>query len=110
MEKIVIYELRTYRATPGKAEQLHRRFADHTIGLFAKHHMDVVGFWTPDGDPDTLVYLMRFDSRDAMKAAWSAFAADPAWKKVKADSEVDGSLVAGIKSEVWNPTAYSPAV
>jgi NIPSNAP len=106
----VIYELRTYRAAPGKMERLQRRFADHTIGLFAKHHMGVVGFWTRDGDPDTLIYLMRFDSREAMKAAWSAFAADPAWKKVKADSEVDGGLVAGIDSEIWNPTAFSPSM
>jgi hypothetical protein len=45
-----------------------------------------------------------------MKSAWAAFAADPAWNKVKADSEVDGRLVAGIKSEVLNATAYSPAV
>ena len=74
----MIYEMRTYRAAPGKIDALHRRFADHTIGLFAKHNMGVVGFWTPDGDPETLVYLMRFDSRDAMKAAWTAFAADPA--------------------------------
>ena len=106
----MIYEMRTYRAAPGKIDALHRRFADHTIGLFAKHQMGVIGFWTPESDPETLVYLMRFDNRDAMKAAWTAFAADPAWKKVRADSEVDGSLVAGTKSEVWNATAYSPAV
>ena len=106
----MIYELRTYRAAPGKIEYLHRRFADHTLGLFAKHQMGVVGFWTPEGDPDTLIYLMRFASRDAMKAAWRAFAADPAWQKARADSEVDGSLVADIKSVVWNATAYSPAV
>jgi hypothetical protein len=107
---MLIHELRTYRAAPGKIDPLHRRFADHTLGLFAKHQMEVVGFWTPDGDPDTLIYIMRFASRDAMKAAWVAFAADPAWKRVRAESEVDGSLVAGIKSEVWNATAYSPAV
>jgi len=106
----VIYELRTYRAAPGMIDRLHRRFADHTMGLFAKHQMHVVGFWTPEADPDTLIYLMRFESREAMKTAWTTFAADPAWKKIRAESEVDGSLVAGIKSEVWTATAYSPSV
>ena len=41
------YELRTYVAAPGKLEDLHKRFRDHTIKLFKKHGMEVVGFWGP---------------------------------------------------------------
>ena len=44
----MIYELRTYWAAPGKAEALHNRFRTLTLGIFAKHAMQVVGFWTPD--------------------------------------------------------------
>lgn len=105
----MIYELRTYYAAPGQTERLHRRFAEHTVRLFAKHGIGVVGFWIPEGGPDTLIYLLRFESKDAMKACWARFAADPEWKKAKADSEVEGRLVRDFKSEVLTATAYSPS-
>jgi hypothetical protein len=41
------FELRTYYATPGKLEELHARFRNHTLKLFKKHGMEVVGFWGP---------------------------------------------------------------
>ena len=41
------FELRTYYANPGKLEDLHRRFREHTIRLFEKHGMTIVGFWAP---------------------------------------------------------------
>jgi len=106
----MIYELRTYFAAPGQTERLHRRFREHTIGLFARHGMHVVGFWVPEGAPDTLIYMMRFDSPEAMQSAWTAFAADPDWKQAKADSEVEGRLVRDFTSEILSATAYSPAV
>ncbi|NJN52872.1 MAG: NIPSNAP family protein [Gammaproteobacteria bacterium] len=106
----MIYELRTYYAAPGQTERIHRRFADHTLALFAKHGLHVVGFWTPDKEPNTLVYLLRFPSPEAMKQSWASFAADPEWKKAKAESEVEGRLVADFKSEVMTLTPYSPTV
>ena len=42
----MIYELRTYEAAPGKLPALNARFRDHTRGLFERHGMEVVGFWT----------------------------------------------------------------
>jgi len=104
----MIYELRTYYAAPGQIERLHRRFAEHTIRLFGKHGIGVVGFWTPDNEPTTLVYLLKFASKDDMKAKWSTFAADPEWQKAKAESEVEGRLVKDFKSEVLTATPYSP--
>ena len=44
-----VYELRTYHAYPGKLEDLHKRFREHTLTIFARHGMKVVGF----GDPPT---------------------------------------------------------
>jgi hypothetical protein len=106
----MIYELRTYHAAAGQVERLHRRFADHTLRLFARHGIGVVGFWTPDDDDQTLIYLLRFPSHDAMKSSWAAFAADPDWKKAKAESEVEGRLVADFSSRVLMATPYSPPV
>ena len=63
-----VFELRTYHAVPGKLDALHDRFRDHTLPLFDKHGIAVVGFWTPkDGQDiptDTLVYLLAFSDRD----------------------------------------------
>src|ERR1041384_4364393 len=62
-----LYELRTYYAMPGKLEDIHKRFRDHTLRIFAKHGMTVVNFWGPvykkDGSDSRLVYLMSFKDR-----------------------------------------------
>ena len=43
-----IYEIRTYTSAPGKLDELHARFRDHTSRLFAKHSMRVIGYWILD--------------------------------------------------------------
>lgn len=107
----MIYELRTYWAAEGKIEALHQRFRTVTLGVFAKHGMAVVGFWTPTAvteETGDLVYLMAFESEDAMKSAWAAFREDADWVNGKAASEVNGSLVTKLTSVVLAPTDYSP--
>ncbi|MEN9934065.1 MAG: hypothetical protein RLZZ387_644 [Chloroflexota bacterium] len=107
----MIYELRTYWATPGKAEALHSRFRTLTLGVFARRGMQLVGFWTPTADTETngdLVYLMAFPDEEAGRAAWDAFRADPEWQAGKAASEVDGPLAARVTSVFMQPTDYSP--
>ena len=106
----MIYELRTYWAAPGKAEALHERFRSLTLGLFARHNMQVVGFWTPD-DPDkdgALIYMMAYPSREALQESWTAFRADEDWRSGKAASEVDGVLTERVESLILTPTDYSP--
>jgi hypothetical protein len=108
-----VFELRTYHAVPGKIDALHDRFRNHTLSLFDKHGITVIGFWTPqDGQEltgDTLVYLLAFRDRDAAEAAWSAFRADRAWVQAKAESEDQngGSLTTSIESVFLTPTDYS---
>ena len=72
-----VFELRTYTASPGKLEALNARFRDHTIGLFKKHGMEVVGFWEPldkeAGAGEKLVYMLAHQSRAAAEASWKAF-------------------------------------
>jgi len=109
-----VFELRTYIAAPGKIDALNARFRDHTMALFKKHGMEVVGFWMPidkDKDPaaaDKLVYLLAFKSRAAAADAWKAFAADPAWVAARSASEVDGRLTAKVESVFFAATDYSP--
>jgi NIPSNAP len=107
----MIYELRTYWAAPGKLDNLNARFRNLTLGLFARHNMTVIGFWTPQPiTPDTgdLVYLMAYPDHAALTAAWDAFRADPDWQAGRAASEVDGKLAAKVTSVVLQSTDYSP--
>ena len=105
------FELRIYTAEDGKLEALHRRFREHTIGLFKKHGMEVLGFWVPatgDEAANTLVYLMAYPSPEARDASWKAFIDDPEWKAVYAESHRDGPLVKKVESRKLDPTDYSP--
>lgn len=110
-----VFELRTYKAAPGKLDALLARFRDHTTKLFARHGMDQFGYWVPveakDGAGSTLVYLLAHQSQAACEASFKAFRADPEWIKVKADSEVNGPLTVkdGVQSLLMTPTDFSPA-
>jgi hypothetical protein len=107
------FELRTYYAAPGKLEELHARFRNHTLKLFKKHGMEVVGFWGPTdkekGSENTLVYILAFPSRDARDKAWRDFRSDPEWQAVAQESEKNGKLTEKIDSVIMMATDYSPA-
>ena len=106
------FELRTYTAAPGRLDALNSRFRNHTLVLFKKHGMEVVGFWVPTdkeaGAGEKLVYILAHKSRAAAEASWKAFRADPAWVAAKSASEVDGVLAAKVESVFLSGTDYSP--
>jgi len=106
------FELRTYTAAPGKLDALNKRFREHTNGLFKKHGMTIIGFWTPADEPrskDTLIYILAYPDREAREKSWKEFQADPDWIKAKDESEKDGPLLAHPPVSVYmNPTDYSP--
>jgi hypothetical protein len=106
-----VYELRTYTATPGNLDNLHARFRDHTIGIFEKHGMEIVGFWTPT-DPeladDTLIYVLEHESQEAANAAWRAFGQDPEWQAVSEASNANGPILGGVERQYMIATDYSP--
>ena len=107
-----VYELRTYHTVEGRLPALEKRFRDHTMRIFEKHNMKNVGYWIPQDSPahaNTLIYIISHESRDAAKANWAAFGADPEWKKVNADSQVDGKILDKAPESVYmDPTDYSP--
>jgi hypothetical protein len=104
-----VFELRIYKAAEGKLGKLDTRFRDHTIKIFASHGMKSVAYWHPTDGPDsqdTLIYILKYDSRDAAKASWKAFGADPAWKKAARESGV-GRLAKSPESIYMKATDYS---
>lgn len=106
----MIYELREYEPTPGKLPALNSRFADHTVGLFKKHGMNVVGFWTEEiGESGQLVYMLSYADLASREKSWAAFAADADWQRIRAETEKEagGPMVARIRSRILRPTAYS---
>ncbi len=106
-----VFELRTYTASPGNLDNLHARFRDHTLGIFANHDMKVVGFWSPTSEEeadDTLVYILEHASRDAANAAWRAFGQDPEWQRVAAASNANGEILANVERKYMTATDYSP--
>jgi hypothetical protein len=55
-----------------------------------------------------LIYVIAHKSRDAAKASWAAFQADPEWQKVANESQKNGKIVAKVESVFLDPTDYSP--
>jgi hypothetical protein len=79
--------------------------------IFDKHGMSSIVYLKPMDAPlsdNTLVYLLAHPSRDAAKANWAKFAADPEWKKVATESQVNGKIVAKVDSVFFEATDYSP--
>src|SRR5215213_2448475 len=106
----MIHELRIYTAHPGKMGPLIARFRDHTTGLFEKHGIVNVGYWTNSigGRSDELLYILGYEDLAQRDRAWAAFQADPDWQKARAESEKDGPLVHHIENRILNPTKFSP--
>ena len=105
-----VYELRMYHVNPGKMEALIARFGDHTDALFKRHNMKSIGYWRPEDAPNSenlFIYILEHPSREAAKKNWDAFQADPEWKRVKAESEVNGPLADHIDSYFVDPTSFS---
>ena len=106
----MIYEYRVYDAAPGKMDELHARFRDHTVKLFERHGIKNIGYWTSNiGDYyDRLIYIIAFESMEQRERAWAAFGADPDWQRVYKESEVEGALTSRIFNTLLDPTDYSP--
>ena len=106
--KSTLHEKRVYEAMPGKLPDLHNRFSNHTMGLFEKHGIENVAYWTEDvGTSNRLVYMLGYPGLGEREKSWAAFMADPAWQQARAESETDGALVRVSHHSILRPTPYS---
>ena len=96
-----VFELRTYTTNEGKLPNLLARFRDHTRRIFEKHDMQNVGYWVPQDSPNTLIYIIAHDSREAATKNWQNFIADPEWQEVSRASQVDGRILASAPVAVF---------
>jgi hypothetical protein len=105
----MIYEERIYTIMPGKMADIERRFADHTLKLFEKHGIKVVGFWkTILGRQNfELVYILQYKDLNERMDKWEAFTKDPEWIKARNESETHGPLVAQVENKILSPLPFS---
>ena len=104
-----VFELRIYHTVPGKVPELDSRFRDIYSKLLAKHDLQVVGYWVPEGTADwdnTFVYIVAHSSREEAKKNWDAMLADP---EVQAaiKAEEANKLVGKIDRTYMRPTDFS---
>jgi hypothetical protein len=106
-----VFELRIYHTASGKLPALESRFRDIYSKLLAKHDLQVVGYWVPEGSAgwdNTFVYLVAHSSREEAKKNWDAMLADPQVQEAIKSEEAD-KLVEKIDRTYMRPTDFSPA-
>ena len=105
-----LFEMRVYTTAPGKLDNLHERFREHTNYLFVKHGISLIAYWVPQAKPDTLIYTLAYPDLEARERSWKAFKDDPEWQRVWAASKekAGGPIVTKVESTFMTPTDYSP--
>ncbi len=105
----MMYELRVYQSLPGQMPKLQARFRDQTLSIWKKHGIRPVGFWTTlvGKSSNELTYMLAWESLADRETRWTSFLNDPAWHKVRDDSERGGPIVATIGSQIFSPTDFS---
>src|SRR6266853_5289605 len=84
------YELRIYKAQPGKRDALAARFASRTSGTYARHGITNVGYWIPiESDPElgisaenTFIYIRGYPSKEERDKRLKAAHDDPEFNEV----------------------------
>ena len=104
-----LVELPGYVAVAGRMDELVARFRERTLALFAAHGFRVGTFFRDGDDPDVLLYTVAWDDRAALDAGWAAFAVDPAWVRIREETEADGPLVERIERTFMLPAGIGPA-
>jgi hypothetical protein len=105
----MIYEMRSYRAMPGRLPDLLKRFDTITLKLFDKHGVKQAGFWiTEVGESNhNLMYLLAWESMAEREQKWGAFSTDPEWISKRGETEKNGPLVMTFSNQFLKPTSFS---
>src|SRR4051812_43366476 len=108
-EDFMIYEMRSYRAMPGRMPDLIKRFDTITLKLFEKHGIKQAGFWTTEvGESNhNLIYLVAYESMADRETKWGAFSTDPEWIQKRGETEKNGPLVMTFSNQFLKPTSFS---
>lgn len=78
------FELRFYTAASavdgeGGVDNLHQRFREKQQSLLEQNGAELLGYWQRLDNPNTIVWLLAFDSREHRDEVFRVFRADPEW-------------------------------
>lgn len=91
------FEMRTYHCHEGKRPDLIKRFMEHTLRLFEKHHIENVAYFLPvEENNNTLTFILGYPDQQARDIFWNNFANDAEWQRALEKSELNGALVAKV--------------
>ena len=54
-----------------------------------------------------LYYLLEWESLAERETRWNAFQSDPEWLAKRAETEIEGPIVASISNLILQPTSFS---
>jgi NIPSNAP len=91
------YELRIYKAQPGKRDALAARFASRTAAIYARHGITNVGYFIPEQSDkelgidagDTFIYIRGYPSKAERDKRLKAAHDDPEFEEVVVKQERD---------------------
>ena len=91
------YELRVYKAQPGKRNELAARFASRTAAVYARHGITNVGYWLPEQSDselgidaeNTFIYIRGYPSKEERDKRLKAAHDDPEFAEVVLKQERD---------------------
>jgi len=91
------YELRIYKAQPGKRDALAARFASRTAATYARHGITNVGYFIPEQSDnelgidaeDTFIYIRGYPSKAERDKRLKAAHDDPEFEEVVLRQERD---------------------
>ena len=78
----MFYELRQYRAQPGRREELARYMEDVIIPFQVGKGMVISGSFTGEKDEDLYVWIRRFENEAEREALYTAVYQSDEWKNV----------------------------
>ncbi len=107
-EVLVILEVRTYTAYPGKAAQWLDYYEKHGLPVQLKHLGGLVGFFTTEiGTLNQIVHMWKYESLADREARRGAMAKDPAWQEFLRGQAQPSPLISQ-ECRILIPTSFSP--
>ncbi|HZD53889.1 MAG TPA: NIPSNAP family protein [Woeseiaceae bacterium] len=103
----MIYELRIYDIIPNRRGALYDRFRKGALRLLKNHGFRVIDMWEPTDAREKLFYLLAWTNATERDKCWRAFRMDPAWQKLKTETEEGGPMVTKMEYYLLERLAFA---
>jgi quinol monooxygenase YgiN len=103
----MLFELRQYTTYPGKRDRLVEVMEQDVIPFQTSKGVVIVGSFVAEEDPDTYVWIRRFENEEHRKALYAAVYESDHWKNEIAPKLPDVLMREKIQVTRLIPTALS---